>query len=345
LNEAVQAVTGEQLHESESALKTGLIMIAYMNKKANELKERTGMKITLEETPAESTTRRMAKVDMQHFEKAKGIVKGTKENPYYTNSIHFAPDADVGLVDRIVGQSKFHDMITSGAIVHAWVGEKRPEPSFVKEIVRDTLEGTRCSQLTFSPTYTECDSCGSKMPGDVARCKNKDCKDPTDVHPVTKIVGYNSRIDHWNGSQVQIYLDRKKAEDLYAGGKGRDMAWLYNPNGHERVRIMQFGKNGCLSCKNVEENTRKVISKLGLDGKVDFVVHHLDEYPIEGLATAALYDIPLETVPSIVIAGKNGHWKKTTRYSQAKGERSDLIGPREITEELTKRAADYGIKV
>lgn len=357
LNEAVQFLTGEQMHESEGAYKTGLSIISRMYKKIQKFKEKTGLKFTIEETPAESTTRRLAKVDLSRFEEAKKVVKGTDKNPYYTNSIHFSPDAPVSIIDRIVGQSKFHDMIESGAIIHAYVGEKRPDKHSIKQLVKKTLDDTRCSQLVFSPTYTECDICGKIMAGEKELCENDDCSNhsretlnPETLAPVTRVVGYYSRVNHWNGSQRQIFDDRKKAEGNYAGEEGKDMSWLYHPNGHERIKIMQFGKEGCLTCENLKSNVKKKVEELGLEGKVDFEVHYLNKLEEEGLVKAAMYGVPLDTVPTLVIAKKGEFWKKTTRYApktrrtcgdascnlNLTPQRSDLIRPDEIKENLER---------
>ncbi|MCU0642068.1 MAG: anaerobic ribonucleoside-triphosphate reductase [archaeon] len=356
LNEAVQSLTGEQLHESEKAYRVGLEIIAHMYKRVAEFKEQTGLKFTLEETPAESTTRRLAKLDRKHYPQAAKVIKGTEKDPYYTNSIHYSPDAPVGLVDRIVGQSRFHDMIESGAIVHAWEGERRPDPEYIKRMAVNTLRNTRCSQLVFSPTYSECDNCGKVMNGERKLCDNPDCdnhkeetlkKDTGGVYVVTRIVGYNSRLRNWNGSQMQIYEDRKKAEAQYAGEGGIEMPWLHNPNGHERLTIMQFGKSGCGTCENVEQNTRDLLGKLGLNGNVDYQVFHLDEHDEQarkGVALAALYGVPLDSVPTMVVAGRSGYWKKTTSYaSQTGAARSDLIKNSEVRPVVQKYMAEYGI--
>jgi len=336
LNEAVQSLTGRQLHEGEDAFRTGLHLVAHMYKRINEIKKDLGLKCTIEETPAESTTRRLAKLDWNDKEvgeQARKVIQGTEENPYYSNSIHFAPDADVGLADRIVGQSRFHDMIASGAIVHAYMGEQRPDEKTLKKIVENTLRKTRCSQLVFSPTYTECDVCGTLMDGEKELCETRDCSnsskdtlDPSTLSPITRVVGYNSRIKHWNSSQQQIYEDRKRAEKLYAGGQGRDMGWMYEPNGHLKTKVIQFAKEGCKPCESVKENIRRTLEKKGLGEAVDFVVHYLNTGEEEGLVEAAMYDIPLDVVPSVVITGADGHWKKTTRYTpEGSEERSDLI--------------------
>lgn len=346
LDEAVKFLTGQQLHESENAYVTGLEIIGHMYRRIQEFRERTGLKFTIEETPAESATRRFAKVDLRNYPTEAASVIRNKEEPAYTNSIHYAPGAPVGLIDRIVGQSKFHTMIESGAIVHAWVGEKRPSKKFIAMTVKNTLEQTNCSQLVFSPTYTECDSCGNIMQGEKSLCTNSECRNHSSdtldkdkgVYPVTRIVGYNSRIKNWNKSQIGIYEERKAAEELYAGGNGAEMPWLYNPSHGDQLSVLQFGKEGCGTCSNLEENVRKTLVKTP---DVDYRVIKLNERDPKDLALAAMYDVPLDTVPTLVVAGKNGYWKQTTVYGTG---RSQLIKPKDIKTAIQERIGDYETK-
>jgi len=363
LNEAVQILSGKQLHESEESYRIGLQIIAHMYKKISEYRIREGIKLTIEETPAESTTRRFAKLDLQNFKESTGIIKGTKEDPYYTNSIHFSPDAEVGLIDRIVGQSKFHEMIESGAIIHAYIGEKRPNKDAINYLVKKTLFDTRCSQLVFSPTYTECDACGNVMVGDKELCTNNFCKnnsletlDKRTLFAVTRIVGYYSRIAHWNNSQVEIYKARKKAEEFYAGKEGKDLSWLYKPNGISKLTLMQFGKIDCPNCIKLKETTIKQIDDMKLHDKVEFKVAYLEKADEKELADAAMYNVPMDSVPTLVIAGKNGFWKKTTSYAREQkkddgcsngtcsinlGDKNDFITQKEVEAEILSRLPEW----
>ena len=363
LNEAVQVLTGKELHESEEAYETGLKIIAFMYQKIHEFKRKTGLKFTIEETPAESATRRLAIVDKEKFPQARKIVKGTDQNPYYTNSIHFAPSADVGMIDRIVGQSKFHDMIESGAIIHAWVGEQRPDKEAISALVKTTLENTRCSQLVFSPTYTECNRCNIIMAGEKELCTNPNCfnssKETVDVktlNPVTRVVGYYSGIKKWNASQIQINEDRKKAEKFYAGANGRDMTWLYNPNSPNKLTIIEFGKHGCSNCEKVKQHIVNQIRRLGFEEKIDFKLHYLDDETGEGLLDAARYSVPLDSFPTVVIAGKKSYWKKTAEYGSkspsCEGEvchvgpafgQEDMIKQEEIELAINEKLPEYNL--
>ncbi|MCL5291193.1 MAG: anaerobic ribonucleoside-triphosphate reductase, partial [Actinobacteria bacterium] len=129
LNEMVQHHTGEQLHESDEAMRFGLKVISHMNLKCKQLSEEYGIKMVLEESPAESSGYRLAKLDMKYFpEETKRVIKGSIETNeyYYTNSVHVGVDADVDYIDRVEKQSLFHPLIEAGAIVHVWLGENEP---------------------------------------------------------------------------------------------------------------------------------------------------------------------------------------------------------------------------
>ena len=172
LNECMLHLVGRELHDSDDVLMEGLRLIAYMYYKAKELGEQYGLKVSLEESPAESAARRLAKIDVSRFPEARDLVRGEVDTGdiYYTNSIHLRPDAPVDLVTRIRMQSKFHTIIESGAIIHAFVGEHRPSPAAIKSLVRKTHETTQAAQLTISPEFTICHVCHRMLPGLVERC-------------------------------------------------------------------------------------------------------------------------------------------------------------------------------
>lgn len=161
LNECVKRITGKHLHESDDAYKMGMRILTAMYLKAKKLAKESGLKVSLEESPAESAAYRLAKIDLATFKEAKEYVRGDKEGGavYYSNSVHFIPDAPISIFQRIEGQSKFHTLIEAGAIVHVFVGEQSPSPKAIASLVKRTWEKTACSQLTFSPTFCSCETC------------------------------------------------------------------------------------------------------------------------------------------------------------------------------------------
>jgi ribonucleoside-triphosphate reductase len=207
LNEAVQYISGDQLHESEKAYKLGLKIVSFMSLKCEEYSEKFNLKLSLEESPAESAAGRLAKIDLQEFPDSKKVIKGNPERDeiYYTNSIHFAASAPLDLITRIVKQSKFHPLIKSGAIIHAFVGENRPSPESIYNLIKKVWENTQCSQLTISPEFTICNLCNKVSRGLTENCNDCGSKD---VYGVTRIVGYYSKITNWNKNKIGELKDR-----------------------------------------------------------------------------------------------------------------------------------------
>jgi ribonucleoside-triphosphate reductase len=216
LNECVQYLTGQELHESDEILKVGLKIVSYLYFRCKEQGKALGLKISLEESPAESASRRLAKVDLRCFPQAREVLKGSIEDDecYYTNSIHLRADAPVDLITRIRLQSKFHPLIESGAILHAFVGEERPPANSILALVRKTFERTQAAQLTISPEFTICNDCNQVTPKLTETCGH--CQS-ANVFGVTRIVGYYSRVNNWNKSKVGELKDRHRGNYSVVG--------------------------------------------------------------------------------------------------------------------------------
>jgi ribonucleoside-triphosphate reductase len=162
LNECVQFITGKQLHEDEETFKLGLKIISHMYIKAKKLEKENGLKVTLEESPAESATYRLAKCDLREYPESKFLIKGdidTGNQIYYTNSVHLVADANVSLIDRIVKQAKFHPLIESGAITHIFLGEQKPDALGIYNLMEKVWKNTQTAQITISPEFTICNDC------------------------------------------------------------------------------------------------------------------------------------------------------------------------------------------
>ncbi|NLG35777.1 MAG: hypothetical protein GX548_10530 [Lentisphaerae bacterium] len=200
LNDAVRFLTGQELHESEAALDLGLRICGHLYLKAKKLSKKHGIKLTLEESPAESAARRLAKADLTYFnDEAKAVVKGAGDDAaYYTNSIHLAADAPVDLVERIRVQSLFHSIIESGAIIHAFVGEQQPCADSVAALITEVFHRTQAAQVTISPEFTYCNDCFKSDRGLQTRCRH--CGSDNVVGE-TRVVGYFSKIQNWNKSK------------------------------------------------------------------------------------------------------------------------------------------------
>jgi ribonucleoside-triphosphate reductase (formate) len=214
LNEMVQFHTGEELHASPAALKLGLKIISFMKLKCQELSEQFDLHFVLEQTPAESTAYRFARLDLEHFpEQTKTVIKGklgTKEI-YYTNSTYFNVAVPMNPVDRVRQEGLFHPLIEAGALTHVWLGEARPSAESIANFVVKTFRQTDNGQIAFSPEFTACAECGK-----TARGLNDKCVycGSTEIEGITRITGYFSRVPGWNKGKLAELRDRHRSPEL-----------------------------------------------------------------------------------------------------------------------------------
>ncbi|MGQ9745376.1 MAG: anaerobic ribonucleoside-triphosphate reductase [Dissulfurimicrobium sp.] len=211
LNELVLAHKGEGLHESETAMKFGLKVIAHMNLTARRLSMRDNMRFVLEQTPAESTAYRFARLDLEAFPaRARKIIRGNIDagEVYYTNSTLFDVAAEMNPFDRVRLEGLFHPLIEAGSLTHIWLGDKQPDAGALSEFVTKIFYHTLNDQVAFSPEFTICNNCGRLARGltDICGfCKSKD------VDFITRITGYFTRVSAWNKGKRAELKDRYKS--------------------------------------------------------------------------------------------------------------------------------------
>jgi len=216
LNELVQAHLGKELHADDESLKFGLKIIAFMKLKCDEMSKKDGMHYVLEQTPAESTAYRLAKLDLEHYEKdAKKVVKGNIESRelYYTNSTYFNVSHAMNPVDKVEKEGIFHPLIDAGALTHVWLGESRPHPESIANFVVKTFLNTQNSQIAFSPEFTSCNSCGKIVRGLEEKCSACGSEN---IEGITRITGYFSKISGWNKGKIGELKARYRSSNYFA---------------------------------------------------------------------------------------------------------------------------------
>ncbi len=213
LNEMVQIHKGAELHEP-AALAFGRKVIAHMQAEAERLGQEYGMKTILEQTPAETTAYRFARLDLKYFSPQAGhFVKGNlvAGEIYYTNSTHLSVSARVTPVERAQKEGIFHPLIQGGVMTNIWLGDYLPDAGktarFVTSVFRESLN----DQLVFSPEFTTCDRCGSTSRGLAAVCP---VCGAAEVEGTARITEYFSRTSGWNKGKIAELRDRKKSREV-----------------------------------------------------------------------------------------------------------------------------------
>jgi ribonucleoside-triphosphate reductase len=178
-------------------------VLNHMRERLSDYQEEYGDLYNLEATPAESTSYRLAKHDV---EKYPSIITASMSSgvPYYTNSSHLP----VGYTDDIFSaldiQDELQTLYTSGTVFHAFLGEKLPDWKAAANLVRKIAENYKLPYYTMSPTYSVCKKHGY-LSGEQSVCPY--CGEPTEVY--SRITGYYRPVQNWNDGKAQEFKDRK----------------------------------------------------------------------------------------------------------------------------------------
>ncbi len=215
LNEMVKIHTGQELHESDEAFRFGLKIIAHMKLVADKLSRHHNMHFVLEQTPAESTAYRFARLDLKYYSPAAGhAVRGdmSRGEVYYTNSTQLHVGSPTNPVDRVRLEGLFHPLIEAGAITHVWLGEERPDPGSLANFVVKVFRNTHNDQIAFSPEFTTCVACERTSRGMSETCPH--CGSD-EVEGITRITGYFTKVSSWNKGKIGELHERRRTAGFF----------------------------------------------------------------------------------------------------------------------------------
>jgi ribonucleoside-triphosphate reductase len=220
-NEMAQYHTGYQLHENPEAVKILVRLILEMQKYKQVLEERSGFKLSLARTPAESTAQRFAISDLiteRYRDNAEKLVKGDvgkakfmladrkKDVPvYYSNGTHVDVNANVGLFDRMNIEQKFFPLLNGGNMFHVWLGDASPDPEALYNLTKRITTKSNIGYYAYTKDLTVCSDCGKVTSPILQHCPN--CSS-NKVEWWSRVTGYYQAVSGWNQGKKQELMDR-----------------------------------------------------------------------------------------------------------------------------------------
>ena len=225
-------------------------VLDHMRERLSDYQEEYGDLYNLEATPAESTSYRLAKHDVERYPDIKTATeKG--ETPYYTNSSHLPVDFTTDIFDALDIQDELQTRYTSGTVFHAFLGEKLPSWKAAATLVRKIAENYKLPYYTMSPTYSVCRTHGY-IAGEQYTCP--ECGADTEVY--SRITGYYRPVKNWNDGKAAEFekrteYDIKKSMDNFQGRKVKEEAPAASECACESEggKLILFATKTCPNCK------------------------------------------------------------------------------------------------
>ena len=179
-------------------------VLDHMRTRLSDYQEKYGDLFNLEATPAESTSYRLAKHDVEIYP---DIITAAEPGgtPYYTNSSHLPVSFTDDIFAALDIQDDLQTRYTSGTVFHAFLGEKLPSWESAANLVRKIAENYKLPYYTLSPTYSVYKNHGY-LNGEHFTCP--ECGENAEVY--SRITGYYRPVQNWNAGKTQEYKERRE---------------------------------------------------------------------------------------------------------------------------------------
>lgn len=180
MNESVLNFLGKDMTENKSIKFTKWVMHK-MKERMVEYQEETSDLFNLEATPAEGTSYRLAKLDLDKYGKEDAFFANDKRvftedaDPYYTNSTQLPVGATDDPFEALDWQDELQKNYTGGTVLHLFLGERMPSIESTKKFVKRVAENYELPYYSITPTFSICPVHGY-LPGEHKYCPKCDAE-------------------------------------------------------------------------------------------------------------------------------------------------------------------------
>lgn len=203
MNEACQNLLGREYDlTTEIGQKFAVRAINYMRDVIKDIQEETGHYYNLEATPAEGTSYRLAKKDLDRYPE---IICAGDEVPYYTNSTQLPVGFTDDIFETLDLQDELQSLYTGGTVLHLYLGERVKDTETTKTLIKKIFNKYKLPYVSLTPTFSVCNEHGY-ISGEHFKCPT--CGRPAEVY--TRVVGYLRPVQNFNRGKKQEYKDRVK---------------------------------------------------------------------------------------------------------------------------------------
>ena len=182
--------------------------LKYIRDKLTVFQKEDNVLYNLEETPSESASYRLAKLDIEHCKKFQydtsfGVTDGLKTAPFLNNSTHLPVDKTEDIWMALRHQEELQQYYTGGTVFHTMIGSYIP-PKIIESLVTKISTNSKVPYFTITPTFSICPKC-QWISGEYETCPK--CGAPCQIY--SRVVGYYRPISAWNDGKAQEFKQRK----------------------------------------------------------------------------------------------------------------------------------------
>jgi len=170
LNEAVESFVGKALHEDSKTFGLAEEIMRFINSSVRKTMRKPETRPVSAMIPGFDAARRLAELDVERYGWAQVRVKGSKEQPFYTDLVGVPLQTSLTLDERLKIEEKLQLQATGGhlAVIQLAEGEQSPDELF--SITKRLVTTSKTGFFAYSQRFAYCSRCRKTFSGQQSKC-------------------------------------------------------------------------------------------------------------------------------------------------------------------------------
>ena len=170
LSEAVESFTGKALQEDSKALGLAEEILSYIHNGVRKSMRKPETRPVAAMLPSFESAKRLAELDVERYGWAKVRVKGSKDQPFYTDLVAVPLQASVALEERLKIEEKMQQQVTGGHLTVLPLEDVEQNPDALWAITKRIVTTSRIGLFTYNRSFAYCSRCRKTFFGQKSKC-------------------------------------------------------------------------------------------------------------------------------------------------------------------------------
>lgn len=170
LNESVESFAGKALHEDSKALSLAEEIMKYFHNSVRKSMRKPETRPVSAMIPGFEAAKRLAELDVERYGLAQVRVKGTKEQPFYTDLVAVPIQASVALEERLRIEEKMQQQATGGHLTVLPFEDVEQNPDTLLSTTKRIVTTGRIGLFAYNRNFAYCSRCRKTFSGQQLKC-------------------------------------------------------------------------------------------------------------------------------------------------------------------------------
>jgi ribonucleoside-triphosphate reductase len=170
LSEAVESFSGKAIQEDSKALGLAEEILSYIRNGVRKSMRKPETRPVTAMIPSFESAKRLAESDVERYGWAKVRVKGSKDQPFYTDLVAVPIQANVALEERLKIEEKLQQQVTGGHLTVIPLENVEQKPDALWATTKQIVTTSKIGLFTYNQNFAYCSRCRKTFLGQQAKC-------------------------------------------------------------------------------------------------------------------------------------------------------------------------------